>query len=209
MMSVFWSNTLIFAPECWKYVLRGPVFKFFPEACAFSALKSRRCHTFFSSSPFDTYLILLKTLYRPPKTAILKLKIYWILHFIERNWKLISVMYVPQITICLVSIIIMVGRWYFFKCIYTPGECFPSRLFTYFTCNYLDKDKKFQMLVMTLRTLHNLVQKCVKKQWYDYFLIGGRLPLILFSFISDLYFRSGLRVQRKLFLQLAIWASWS
>ena len=63
------------------------------------------------------------------------------------------------------------------------------------------------MLVMTLRTLHNLVQKCVKKQCYDYFLIGGRLPLILFSFISDLYFRSGLRVQRKSFLQLAIRAS--
>ena len=114
MMSVFWSNTLIFAPECWKYILRGPVFKFFPEACTFSGLKSRLCHTFFSSPPFDTYLILLKTLYRPPKTAILMLKIYWILHFIERNWKLISVMYVPQITICLISIIIMVGWWYFF-----------------------------------------------------------------------------------------------
>lgn len=36
----------------------------------------------------------------------------------------------------------------FFKHIYTPGESFPSRLFSYFACNYwyLDKDKKFQML---------------------------------------------------------------
>ena len=98
----------------------------------------------------------------------------------------------------------------FFKRIYTPGESFPSRLnqsrfnqpinqsiksirlFSYFTCNHLDKDKKIQMLVMTLRPLHNLVQKCVKKQCYNFFLISSRLPLILYSFISPLYFRSGL-----------------
>ena len=31
MMSVFSLNTLIFAPECWKSILRSPDFKFFPE----------------------------------------------------------------------------------------------------------------------------------------------------------------------------------
>ena len=31
MMSVFYSNTLIFAPECWKCTLRGPDLKIFPE----------------------------------------------------------------------------------------------------------------------------------------------------------------------------------
>ena len=103
VMSVFCWNTLIFTPECWKYILRGPVFKFFPEACAFSAPKHFP-HVFsFStySKAFATYLILLTTLYRSPRTAILKLKIYWLLHVIERNWKLISVMYVPEITFVL------------------------------------------------------------------------------------------------------------
>ena len=39
MMSVFCSNTLIFALECWKYILRGPDFKLrlFPETRAFAA----------------------------------------------------------------------------------------------------------------------------------------------------------------------------
>ena len=30
MISVFCSNTLIFAAECWKFILRGPDFKIFP-----------------------------------------------------------------------------------------------------------------------------------------------------------------------------------
>ena len=34
MMSIFCSNTLIFAPECWKCTLRGPDFKIFPGAHA-------------------------------------------------------------------------------------------------------------------------------------------------------------------------------
>ena len=34
MMSVFCSNTLIFAAECWKCILRGPDFKLFPEGHA-------------------------------------------------------------------------------------------------------------------------------------------------------------------------------
>ena len=36
-MSVFCSNTLIFAPECWKCILRGSDFKIFPETRAFAA----------------------------------------------------------------------------------------------------------------------------------------------------------------------------
>ena len=184
IMSVFCSNILISAPECWKYILRGPVFKFFPHFQCLQIASLPHVFFFFAySKAFATYIILLKTLHRPPKTAILKLKIDWILHFIERNWKLISVMYVPQISLCLVYIL-RVGRWFFFKRIYTPGESFPSRLnqsrfnqpinqsiksirlFSYFTCNHLDKDKKIQMLVMTLRPLHNLVQKCVKKTMF-------------------------------------------
>ena len=34
MMSVSCSNTLTFAPECWKYILRSPDFNFFPETRA-------------------------------------------------------------------------------------------------------------------------------------------------------------------------------
>jgi len=30
MMSVFCSNSLIFAPECWKRVVKGPDFTIFP-----------------------------------------------------------------------------------------------------------------------------------------------------------------------------------
>ena len=32
LMSVFCSKSLIFAPECWKCILRGPEFKLFPRA---------------------------------------------------------------------------------------------------------------------------------------------------------------------------------
>ena len=34
VMPVFCSNTLIFAAECWKCILRGPDFKLFPEGHA-------------------------------------------------------------------------------------------------------------------------------------------------------------------------------
>ena len=37
MMSVFCSNTLIFALECWKCILRGPDFNLSPETLAFAA----------------------------------------------------------------------------------------------------------------------------------------------------------------------------
>ena len=51
IMSVFCSNTLIFAPECWKCILRSPDFKIFPETHTFSAHKSCLCRKFFPSSP--------------------------------------------------------------------------------------------------------------------------------------------------------------
>ena len=41
MMSVFCSNTLILAPECWKCILRGPDFKIFPETHTFAGLSIR------------------------------------------------------------------------------------------------------------------------------------------------------------------------
>ena len=113
IMSVFCSNTLISAPECWKYILRGPVFKFFLHFQCLQIASLPHIFFFFAySKAFATYIILLKTLHRPPKTAILKLKIDWILHFMERNWKLISIMYVPQISLCLVYIL-RVERWFF------------------------------------------------------------------------------------------------
>ena len=51
MMYVFCSNTLIFAPECWKCILRDPDFKIFPETCTFGARKSCLCCEFFPSPP--------------------------------------------------------------------------------------------------------------------------------------------------------------
>ena len=48
MMSVFCSNTLIFALECWKSILRGPNLKIFPET---RTRKLRLCHKFFPSPP--------------------------------------------------------------------------------------------------------------------------------------------------------------
>ena len=98
---------------------KRPSFQFFSQKLAPSVLANLVfAARFFSfstySKAFATFLILLKILYRPPKTAILKLKIYWLLHVIERNWKLICVVYVHQITICLVPIIVIVaGQWFF------------------------------------------------------------------------------------------------
>ena len=37
-MSVFRSNTLIFAPEFWECILRGSDFKIFPETRAFAVI---------------------------------------------------------------------------------------------------------------------------------------------------------------------------
>ena len=59
MMSVFCSNTPVFAPKCLKCIERGPDFKIFPETRAFAArffhlhLLQRFCHLL---------KILLKTL---------------------------------------------------------------------------------------------------------------------------------------------------
>ena len=61
MMYVFCSNTLIFAPECWKCILRDADFKIFPETCTFGACKSRlqllRVFSFSTcSKAFTSYL---------------------------------------------------------------------------------------------------------------------------------------------------------
>ena len=65
-MSVFCSNTLIFAPECWKCTLRSPAFKIFRGVMppnrtplvthTFSAHKSCLWHEFFPSLPTQKLL---------------------------------------------------------------------------------------------------------------------------------------------------------
>ena len=45
MMSVFCSKTLIFAPECWKCILRGPDFKIFWEGMHLDSPRNR-CELF-------------------------------------------------------------------------------------------------------------------------------------------------------------------
>ena len=65
MMSVFCSNNFIFASECWKCILRGPDFKFFPETHTFAVHKLHLCLKFFPSLPTPKICllkILLKTL---------------------------------------------------------------------------------------------------------------------------------------------------
>ena len=57
-MSVFCSNTLIFAPKCWKCILRGPDFKIFPETCTFAA-------RFFLLHILQGFCYLLKILLKP------------------------------------------------------------------------------------------------------------------------------------------------
>ena len=75
-MSVFCSNTLIFAPECWKCTLRSPAFKIFQGVMppnrtplvthTFSAHKSCPWHEFFPSLPTQKLL---------PSTVPLKSKL--------------------------------------------------------------------------------------------------------------------------------------
>ena len=76
MMSMFCSNTLIFAPECWKCTLRSPAFKIFRGVmplnrtplvtCTFSVHKSRLWREFFPSLPTQKLL---------PPTVLLKSKL--------------------------------------------------------------------------------------------------------------------------------------
>lgn len=67
-MSVFCSNTLIFAPECWTYILRGPGFQNFFQKLAPLVLTSWPLLQLFPSPPTAKLLlhtvnkILLKTL---------------------------------------------------------------------------------------------------------------------------------------------------
>ena len=62
-MSVFSSNTLIFAPECWKSILRSPDFKFFPETQVPYKSEFPPLHRFQSFS--HLLKILMKTLMDP------------------------------------------------------------------------------------------------------------------------------------------------
>ena len=57
-MSVFCSNTLIFAPECWECILRGSDFKIFPETRAFAAI-------FFILHLLQTFATHLKSYWKP------------------------------------------------------------------------------------------------------------------------------------------------
>ena len=50
-MSVFCSNRLIFALECWKCTLRGSNFKIFTETHVFGARKPCLWHKLFPSPP--------------------------------------------------------------------------------------------------------------------------------------------------------------
>ena len=60
MMSVLCSNTLIFAPECWKYIL---CIQIFPET---RARKSQLCHEFVSFVIYSkAFAIYLKSYQKP------------------------------------------------------------------------------------------------------------------------------------------------
>ena len=56
MMSVFCSNTPVFASKCLKCIERGPDFKIFPETRAFGVRKSRLCRKVFPSPLTPTLL---------------------------------------------------------------------------------------------------------------------------------------------------------
>ena len=60
MMSVFCSNTPVFAPKCLKCIERGPDFKIFPETRAFGVRKSRL-----------TFATSLKSCWKPWDKSIL------------------------------------------------------------------------------------------------------------------------------------------
>ena len=62
MMYVFCSNTLIFAPECWKCILRDPDFKIFPETCTFGARQSSFAASFFLLHLLQSFYLLFKIL---------------------------------------------------------------------------------------------------------------------------------------------------
>ena len=68
MMSVFCSKTLIFAPECWKCIVRGADFKFFPRGQALDPPRNLClwCE-FFPSLPTPKLLPPLKTLLKTLK----------------------------------------------------------------------------------------------------------------------------------------------
>ena len=80
IMSVFCSNTLISAPECWKYILRAQFSNFSQELHFQCSQIASLPHIFFFSAyskAFATYIILLK-----PCTGHQRLQ-FWSLRLIE------------------------------------------------------------------------------------------------------------------------------
>ena len=73
-MSVFSSNTLIFAPECWKCILRGPDFKIFPVTSNFGH---------WQAAPLPRVFFLLHLL------KIL-LKTLWCLLYLKQNVQIVT-----------------------------------------------------------------------------------------------------------------------
>ena len=61
MMSVFCSKTLIFAPECWKCILKGLDFENFLGDLPLECLRNR-CEFFFHLFLIQIFCHLLKTL---------------------------------------------------------------------------------------------------------------------------------------------------
>ena len=64
MMSVFYSKTLSFAPECWKCILRGLDFENYLGDMPLNCPRNR-CE-FFPSLPYPKLKTLLNTLIRNP-----------------------------------------------------------------------------------------------------------------------------------------------
>ena len=78
-MSVFCSNTRIFAPECWKWILRGPDYKIVPETHSFRALKSRLYCKFFL--PHLLQILFLK---KPVFQTLIKKVI--LIYLLQSHW---------------------------------------------------------------------------------------------------------------------------
>jgi len=80
MMSTFCSNTLIFAPECWKCTLRGPDFNIFPEGIpldgsslgthAFNSMHASPRERFFQFSAYSKAFATFLKSYRKPCTKL-------------------------------------------------------------------------------------------------------------------------------------------
>ena len=80
-MSVFCSKTLIFAPECWKCILRGPGFKIFPVTSEFGHWQVVPLpQVFFLLHLLQSFCHLLKIL----------LKSLWWLLYLKQNVRIVT-----------------------------------------------------------------------------------------------------------------------